>query len=427
MNQERLEQLEQAYRNLDLFPLIEPEDIEKFRVEFGRETLVRLKRTIEASEKNGKIVFTGHRGCGKSTLLKRLSEELREKYCTVSFSIANLIELSAVTHVNILYAIGLQLLSRASKLKIKVADSIKNTLVGWLDTKEKEAVEREAKAETGLGGDFFKIITLKLQQEQTFRQEIERNFEKKLSELVRNLDLLAATLYNATKKPVLVIIDDLDKLDLSIVEPIYRDNIKALFSPGFKIVYTIPISAVVEPRVMGALNSEGIVRPLLFPILKFYPRDAFLNPEATPIAKNLKVFCEVVQKRFTPGLLAPGIIEKMVLLSGGVIRELVRIARECCTECMVRLEIDPDCEEIQIDEEILQVAVRNLRNDFARQIASKSAYQILASVYKTMKQTEGDAFVNLLHGLLVLEYENDALWYGVHPIVVELLKREELI
>jgi hypothetical protein len=28
---------------------------------------------------------------------------------------------------------------------------------------------------------------------------------------------------------------------------------------------------------------------------------------------------------------------------------------------------------------------------------------------------------------MVLEYENDALWYDVHPIVVELLKREKLI
>jgi hypothetical protein len=32
-----------------------------------------------------------------------------------------------------------------------------------------------------------------------------------------------------------------------------------------------------------------------------------------------------------------------------------------------------------------------------------------------------------LLGLMVLEYENDALWYDVHTIVLDLLKREGLI
>jgi hypothetical protein len=135
----------------------------------------------------------------------------------------------------------------------------------------------------------------------------------------------------------------------------------------------------------------------------------------------------VLQKRFPPGLLTPQIADKIVLLSGGVIRELVRIARECCTECMVQLEIDTEQDNIQIDDEILTTALRNLRNDFARQISSSQLYETLVQVYKTLKPAEGDAFVKLLHGLMVLEYENDALWYDVHPIVVELLKREKLI
>jgi hypothetical protein len=38
-----------------------------------------------------------------------------------------------------------------------------------------------------------------------------------------------------------------------------------------------------------------------------------------------------------------------------------------------------------------------------------------------------EEFLSLLHGLHVLEYENDDLWYDVHPIVVDLLKRKKLI
>ena len=397
-------------------------------MEYGREVLVRLKREVEASAKDGKVIFAGHRGCGKSTLLKRFSVEMREKYFSIFFSIADLIEMSDVSHVNILYAIGLKLLSNASKVNIPVPEDIKQSLLGWTNTTHKETIGETTKSEAGVGqSDIFKLITIKLQQERTFRDELERTYQKKISELVRNIDRLAAAIQISTKKPVLVIIDDLDKLDLSIIEPIYRNNVKALFSPGFKIVFTIPISAIQEPKVMGALNSEGIVRSQLFPVTKFYPRQDCRNPNAQPISKSLNLFQEILKKRFPPELLTPESAEKMILSSGGVVRELVRIGRECCTECMVQLEIEPDRENIKIDEEILATALRNLRNDFARQISSSQLYTMLAEVYQTLKPTEGEAFVKLLHGLMVLEYENDALWYDVHPIIIELLHREKLI
>jgi hypothetical protein len=109
-------------------------------------------------------------------------------------------------------------------------------------------------------------------------------------------------------------------------------------------------------------------------------------------------------------------------------RELVRIGRECCTECMVQMDLDPDCPDLKINDEILTVALRNLRNDFARQLGT-NLYPVLVQVYQTLnnKDTDSDAFVKLLHGLMVLEYQNEDLWYDVHPIVVDLLRRRELI
>lgn len=423
MNQDLLEKLQIAYRYLDLFPLIDPEDIERFRVEYGREVLVRLKREVEASEKKGKLIFAGHRGCGKSTLLKRFSVEMQSKYFVVFFSIADLIEMSDVSHVKILYSIGLMLLSKASKVNVPVAKDIQQTLIGWIETTRKALGETETKSELGMGTDFLKVLTAKLQQERTFREEIERTYDRKISDLVQKLDRLAAAIQTHTRKPVLVVIDDLDKLDLSVIEPIYRQNVKALFSPAFKMVLTIPVSAIQEPAVMGALTSEGVVRPQLFPVTKFYPRADCHNPDAVPIEKHIKLFEEVLSKRFAPGLLQPKTARKLILLSGGVMRELVRLGRECCTECMVQLEIDPDRDEIQIDDDILAAAVRNLRNDFARQL-QPSFYAMLAEVYQTLKPSEGEEFVKLLHGLMVLEYENDALWYDVHPLVQDLLDRE---
>jgi ABC-type bacteriocin/lantibiotic exporter with double-glycine peptidase domain len=75
MTQTLLEQFQAAYRDLDLFPLLDEEKIKRFRVEYGREVLVRLKSEVKASEQNGKIIFAGHRGCGKSTLLKQFAND----------------------------------------------------------------------------------------------------------------------------------------------------------------------------------------------------------------------------------------------------------------------------------------------------------------------------------------------------------------
>jgi hypothetical protein len=37
------------------------------------------------------------------------------------------------------------------------------------------------------------------------------------------------------------------------------------------------------------------------------------------------------------------------------------------------------------------------------------------------------AFLNLLHNLYVLEYENGDIWYDLHPIIIDLLERRKLI
>ncbi|MEM8779257.1 MAG: hypothetical protein AAGF26_10365 [Cyanobacteria bacterium P01_G01_bin.49] len=40
---------------------------------------------------------------------------------------------------------------------------------------------------------------------------------------------------------------------------------------------------------------------------------------------------------------------------------------------------------------------------------------------------ERQKFLDLLHGVYVLEYRNADLWYDVHPIVADLLKRRGLL
>ena len=100
--------------------------------------------------------------------------------------------------------------------------------------------------------------------------------------------------------------------------------------------------------------------------------------------------------------------------------------RGCGKSTLVQLETNPNV--AKINGTILNTAIRNIRNDFSRQI-SANLYEILIHIYREgVPLDRGDSgFVKLLHGLMILEYENDSLWYNVHPIVVDLLKQNQLV
>ncbi|MGI2909064.1 P-loop NTPase fold protein [Tolypothrix sp. VBCCA 56010] len=245
MDKSLLQTFRKAYQDLELFPLINVRQIEAFRVDFANDTIARLEQAVEDAPPNGKIIFAGHRGCGKSTLLAKFSQKMRQQeYFVAFFSIAEMIEMSDVNHVNILYAITLTLLSKATEAGVQISDKTRKSLLEWFTTTQTETVTKDLKSEVGLGGDFLKLITAKLKNEATFREEIKKTYERKVSELAHKADEIASIIQVETKKQVLVVIDDLDKLDLGLVEDIYKNNINSLFLPKFQLIYTIPISAI---------------------------------------------------------------------------------------------------------------------------------------------------------------------------------------
>lgn len=427
MVSDRYQEFIQASRNLDLFPLLEAEEIEKFRVTYGQRTLAKLRGEVLSAGDAGKLIFTGHRGCGKSTLLAQLPRMMRDEALFVSFfSIADMVEMSDVNHINILYAIALKLLSQATKQRIPIAESTKTTLQNWFSQTKSRVYTDELNQAMSAGIDLFNFFTGKLQKEQKFREEIKETFERSVSELSKQIDLIAAAIFSATKRKVLVIIDDLDKLDLPVVKAIFQENVNALFSPNIRVIFTIPISVIREPQIYGLLATRSNV--ILLPVMKFFPKDIAHAEHPQPIEANVAMLEKILHKRIPDHLIEPHIVREIVLLSGGVLRELVRICRECCRECMLAIDLDPDAADVTINDEILAEAKKSLRNQYARPIGS-NRFTLLAETYQnfTPPDAEDEEFLELLHGLYVLEYENDDLWYDLHPLVTDILKRKQLI
>jgi energy-coupling factor transporter ATP-binding protein EcfA2 len=420
---------QKSYQDTDLTPLIRPEQLEKFGVEFGREALEQVKQLVEDNAaRDAKIIFSGHRGCGKSTLLAEFGRSVSDRYFVVFFSIAETIEMSDVNHVNILFAIAVNFMLEAEREQIIISEKTKAALYRWFAKRTRIEVETPVKTELSIGFKFFELITGKLKSEASVRHEIRQEFENNITELVAKLNEIAAVIQDAAKKEVLVIIDDLDKLDLGVVKRIYQDHIKALFLPGFSIIFTVPVACLRDTQLLMTINTEAGDQKVLMPVPKLLTKNE--RRKATPSyeAEAIDTLCQILHKRISSEILAPHVAQKIVLNSGGVLRELMRIANRCCRICLRTIRRNPDKTDIQIDEIVLDEALQELRLEFETTLG-KADYSILQTTYEKFlpEDPKAQPFLDLLHGLQVLEYRNGDVWYDIHPIVVDLLQRKGLI
>ncbi len=422
---ELLESFREAYRNLELLPLLTETALKKFWVEYGTETIEELEQLVEDSPSgDSKIIFAGHRGCGKSTLLAKFGRQMADRYFVVFFSISDSIEMSDVNHINILFAIAVRLMEEAEKQQVKIKSSTKDQFYKWFAKRTRTETE-EVKAETSAGFDLFKIITGKLKADATIREEIKQEFLRKISDLIARINEIAAVVQNASKKEILVVIDDLDKIDLAVVRQIYEEHIKALFQPNFRIIFTIPISALREVRMAATLTTETNNQIVTMPVSKLFKQGERRLPNSVPISEPTAMLTDIMYKRISRELIEPETVKKIIIYSGGVLRELVRITNECCRICLRLIRRKPDDLEIKINAEVLQEAITNISIDFDTRIGSAD-YEILKQTYQyfTPNDPKEQRFLDLLHGLYVLEYRNAKLWYDVHPIVTELLQEK---
>jgi len=414
----------QAYKNLEILPLLKQEDLDNFRVNYGTEALEKLEQQVEDSPSgNSKIVFAGHRGCGKSTLLAAFSRQMRDRYFVVFFSISDMIEMSDVNHINILFAIAVRLMQEAEIRKVTIKESVKNSFYEWFATRT-QIKTQDLVTEGSIGFKLFELIAGKLKAESKTRDEIKQEFSRNISELVGKINEIAAIIQNAIGLEILVVIDDLDKLDLTVAREVYHNNIKALFQPNFRIILTVPIAALREVNLAASIETEANNRVIQMPVSKLFHKGERRQPDATPLSEAFITLKDVLSHRIPSQLIEQNATEQIILYSGGVLREVIRIANECCRICLILVRRNPQNTDLKINDAVIKEAFDNLRIDFDSRLG-KADYVTLETTYKDFRPEDpsGQRFLDLLHGLYILEYRNSQLWYDVHPIVTELITK----
>jgi hypothetical protein len=167
------------------------------------------------------------------------------------------------------------------------------------------------------------------------------------------------------------------------------------------------------------------------PVLKLAPKDKRRSLSDDFTSPAIETLHQAIERRLPDEfkqIIEPAIARQIVLTSGGVLRELIRIVYRCLEVAKKQAYQDPNLTSLTIDRSIFTEAIKKIRLELQPAIG-QIGYEILTKTYQDFNPIDpGDPeFLKLLHRLYILEYQNDDMWYDVHPIIEDLLRRKNLI
>ena len=373
-----------------------------------RESPVKSLADILSSEKPLKYLFVGSRGNGKSTELNRLSELVNGKLFVVSFSIKDKLNLFDVDYADILLVI-------ATEIYESVSDKLSAKLKHYLDAWSEKIVERVKEKQKGLefGAGFSAIVNLagKVKTQVTTREVTREVMTPRLSDLIDAINRIIIDAEKELGKKILVIIDDLDKVNLEKGEELFYKHGAELTQPFCKIIYTIPQPLLFSNKIRQIVLQYFDGRKDLHNI-NVNHRNGEIDHG------GYKVMRDVALRRMEEDLIAEEAMAEAIKSSAGILTELVRLIRDAAN--IANMETRGKIEEGDVKR-----VVTGIRNDYIR-ILGKEDLEILKGVKNTKgKIGDEDRFHDLLFSLAILEYANDEVWYDIHPTIKGIIERIE--
>jgi len=405
----RATNLEEAIRVLDPQKSLDGETLNEFYVSRDSRSLKKIENLLKQAPPV-KILFTGHRGTGKSTELARLQKDL-DGFWTVRFSVYDKLDLNDLKHLDLFLTILLQIL-----LKIEKSSTLrlsKNTLERAKLLQAEVEIEKTSteltsvEVKVGLKESLLGLFSLegRLSKEAVTRKKVREKIEPHLSELFNLLSEIVRDIESQLDgKRVLVIVEDIDKADLSVGKEIFYEHGFSMSQIPLSIIYTFPIALHSSEHMRQIEQNFGDCVTLAN--LKVRDRNGAEGP-------GVAQMMDLLEKRLESHLIEPDAQKSLILASGGIPRILLQLARDACNEALV----DGLTVVRQAD---VDRAINEERKSFQR-FLSKAQLRLLRDIYGTKTMDVGEEYARLLHGLSVFEYENGEAWFDVNPVVVKFL------
>lgn len=390
------------------------ETLKAFYVEREHNPMERIRSyLLGLRQKPVKVLFSGHRGSGKSTEMNRLAEAIKRQFFIVPVELFELT--GTLCYQDILMAMALSLYRRAAE-KDAVAQSpvaaiqeVWNNAAAYLREKLYGPMITTGGLPEGEVGFKVGVWAAELEAKYTLatsaRQKMADYVDAHLDDLHAQMDNIAALIEKQLKRPVLFIVEGIDKTDIGRAKEIFQNHANALTAFRSAAIYTFPISLAYSPDFSQI--QIAFSKAFTLPNIKINYMDG------TPSRPDRERLRQIVLHRLEGELMAPEALDALVQASGGVVVHLVRI-----TQSAAVYALGEGKERIELPH--AQAAIAEERRDFMRLLRPED-YPVLKARRADKELSAAPSVQQLLHSLSLLEYQNDDFWCDAHPVIWELL------
>lgn len=430
------------YNFFNPFEPLRPDQMDDWYVARPDSPLQSLAVELSPDRGPQRVLLLGNRSSGKSTEMVRLATELAQRfdYLVVRIDLTQNLDPSKVNPIEILFLLGAAVYKVAlGELERKPDAALFDRLVSNLETLVREYTANDAfeldkkglldslvcfgaglvagpvaagvmKAITGLAPFKFASGT---------NIQVARKLEvqPQVREILTTLNEIIKDVQNKGDRPVFLIVDGLDRVpNMAMARYVFAENEEWLDGPICRVLYTAPIMLYYSP-VFGHVRQNFPPKP--FPNVKVHSPHQLGRPGA-PDEEGYRVMRAVARKRLRRPLglepdqvIAPDALDHLIEMSGGVVRDLIRLMRQAT----VKAEL---AGQRQIDVERARQAVLDMRRDHEASLNVVYRRELM-QVLETHQLTGNEKCDELLLGNYVLSYLNAGVWYDVHSVTLSLL------
>jgi hypothetical protein len=376
-------------------------------------------------------LFSGHRGCGKSTELLRLKARLEEAgYAVIYYDAGEDLDLNDVKYSDIILSIARHITGDLAQQGVKLDEKLLAQVEEWFadtlyDKEQWRELQHTLEAEAALGVDTAPQLPLvarllarvmgQIKSGEQIKHTIRGQIDPQISQLIARANLLLAEARRRLKRPLVIIVDTLEKITLQDIAPgrtnhdaIYIDHGEQLRGLSAHLIYTIPVSmlySVNAPTLKSIFPDYAVL-----PMIKSHERDGNLHQPGIARLQEILARRIALEEVFTPDA-----VEHLCLMCGGHPRDLMTLVRYATRSPQNRWPRPLDIESAR-------QAVGRLITEYSRAIPEEY-YPLLAQVHLSKSILNDGIHSKMLYNSMVLEYYNGPPpWQDVHPVILELPK-----
>ena len=385
-----------------------------------------------------KAFLMGRSGVGKSTEITRLARLIRDRYETLRFNVRTQLDPREFTPFDVVLLMAVLVSEETHRLTGKAPEpSLMRALLQWYaDDEEKTSDDVTTAIEAAGGLDtknswWSKVTSAFVTLKGSLKYNAVRKKESvayKLTRIDALVNVANAVLRNCAHllrehngKQWLFVGEEFDKTGIPSDK-----QIDLFLVHGGTIFIGLEANLVFNLPLALAFGSRASELPPL-PRLVVYDTPVY-GPDKQPHEAGRGFARTVLEARVDPGLFQEDQMDRLIVASGANLRDLFNMVREAAINARVE-------ERERVAAEDVQAVILNWRFQFqsrlgttqfdARPVENEKKIERLMELYGAQDAGIGlnDDVLGILLAANAVQEFNGQHWFGVHPLIVDYLRR----